>query len=197
MRSGRRLSPFSLRARCGSACGITYNHFLSAGDEPLLYCGKRKMFPVVSAAVAGWNAVERRAGLRFGHFEGTKRSMKKAGGAPAAQLCPRDVGCRVSGSDMADREPRVFSDGEVIDIVASARYIDTPHVPHGGMLASCSRKRPHFVGRRPCLHELETVGDHRERKSLRQSIESESLFHYTSLARPRAQNGAQASRAEA
>jgi hypothetical protein len=33
--------------------GFTYNHFLFAGDEPLLFhCGKRKMFPLVSAAVA-------------------------------------------------------------------------------------------------------------------------------------------------
>ncbi len=33
--------------------GFTYNHFLIAGDEPLLFhCGKRKMFPLLSAAVA-------------------------------------------------------------------------------------------------------------------------------------------------
>jgi flavorubredoxin len=33
--------------------GLTYNHFLISGDEPLLFhCGKRKMFPLVSAAVA-------------------------------------------------------------------------------------------------------------------------------------------------
>ena len=33
--------------------GLTFNHFLIAGDEPLLFhCGKRKMFPLVSAAVA-------------------------------------------------------------------------------------------------------------------------------------------------
>jgi flavorubredoxin len=33
---------------------------------------------------------------------------------------------------MADREPRVLSDGEVIDVGGKRfRYIDTPHVPHG------------------------------------------------------------------
>jgi hypothetical protein len=32
---------------------LTFNHFLITGDEPLLFhCGKRKMFPFVSAAVA-------------------------------------------------------------------------------------------------------------------------------------------------
>jgi hypothetical protein len=34
--------------------GFTFNHFLFAGDEPLLFhCGKRKMFPLVSAASPG------------------------------------------------------------------------------------------------------------------------------------------------
>jgi hypothetical protein len=33
--------------------GFTYNHFLILGDEPLLFhCGLRKMFPLVSSAVA-------------------------------------------------------------------------------------------------------------------------------------------------
>jgi hypothetical protein len=47
--------------------------------------------------------------------------------APEAQLAHGLVGCRVSVSDMADREPRVLSDGEVIDIGGKRlRYIDTP-----------------------------------------------------------------------
>src|SRR5215472_16916037 len=50
--------------------GFTYNHFLIAGDEPLLFhCGKRKMFPLVSAAVARIMPVERLRWLGFGHFE--------------------------------------------------------------------------------------------------------------------------------
>jgi len=33
--------------------GFTFNHFLILGDEPLLFhCGLRKMFPLVSEAVA-------------------------------------------------------------------------------------------------------------------------------------------------
>jgi hypothetical protein len=52
--------------------------------------------------------------------------------APAAQLTRGMMGCRVSVGDMADRGPRVLSDGEVIDIGGKRfRYIDTPHVPHG------------------------------------------------------------------
>jgi len=50
--------------------GLTFNHFLFTGDEPLLFhCGKRKMFPLVSAAVARVMAVERLRWLGFGHFK--------------------------------------------------------------------------------------------------------------------------------
>jgi flavorubredoxin len=115
--------------------GFTYNHFLFTGAEPLLFhCGKRKMFPLVSAAVARVMPVERLRWLGFGHFEADEcGSMNEwLAAAPAAQLTHGMVGCRVSVSDMADREPRVLSDGEVVDIGGrSFRYIDTPHVPHG------------------------------------------------------------------
>lgn len=44
--------------------------------------------------------------------------------APNAQLTHGVTGCRVSVSDMADRAPRVLSDGEVIDIGSKRfRYI--------------------------------------------------------------------------
>ena len=40
--------------------GLTFNHFLITGDEPLLFhCGKRKMFPLVSTAVAWIMPLER------------------------------------------------------------------------------------------------------------------------------------------
>jgi hypothetical protein len=68
-------------------------------------------------------------GLGFGHFEADEcGSMNEwLAAAPAAQLAHGVVGCRVSVSDMADREPRLLSDGEVIDIGGKRfRYIDTP-----------------------------------------------------------------------
>jgi len=50
--------------------GLTFNHFLFNGEEPLLFhCGKRKMFPLVSAAVSRVMPVERLRWLSFGHFE--------------------------------------------------------------------------------------------------------------------------------
>ena len=54
--------------------------------------------------------VERLRWLGFGHFEADEcGSMNEwLAAAPAAQLTHGMVGCRVSVSDMADREPRVF-----------------------------------------------------------------------------------------
>src|SRR5258707_5469828 len=50
--------------------GLTFNHFLITGDEPLLFhCGKRKMCPLVSAAVARIMPLERLRWLAFGHFD--------------------------------------------------------------------------------------------------------------------------------
>src|SRR6266498_4027245 len=115
--------------------GFTYNHFLILGDEPLLFhCGRRKMFPLVSDAVSKIIHVDKLRWLTFGHFEADEcGSMNEwLAAAPQAQLAHGMVGCRVSVADMADRPPRVLSDGEVIDIGGKRlRYIDTPHVPHG------------------------------------------------------------------
>jgi len=115
--------------------GFTYNHFLILGDEPLLFhCGRRKMFPLVSGAVAKIIPPERLRWLTFGHFEADEcGSMNEwLAVAPHAELAHGMVGCRVSVADMADRPPRVLADGEAIDIGGKRlRYIDTPHVPHG------------------------------------------------------------------
>src|ERR1700720_2188926 len=69
--------------------GLTYNHFLITGDEPLLFhCGKRKMFPLVSAAVARIMPVQLLRWLAFGHFEadecGSMNEWLEA--APTAEL---------------------------------------------------------------------------------------------------------------
>jgi flavorubredoxin len=83
---------------------------------------------------------------------------------------------------MADREPRVLSDGEVIDIGGKRfRYIDTPHVPHGWDAGVMFEETTSTllcgdlftrVGNGPAITESDII---------EQSIMSESLFHYTSL----------------
>ena len=92
------------------------------------------MFPLVSGAVAKIIPLDKLRWLTFGHFEADEcGSMNEwLAAAPQAQLAHGMVGCRVSVADMADRPPRILSDGEVIDIGGKRlRYIDTPHVPHG------------------------------------------------------------------
>jgi flavorubredoxin len=115
--------------------GFTFNHFLILGDEPLLFhCGLRKMFPLVSECLARIMPVDRLRWLAFGHFESDEcGSMNEwLAVAPKAQLAHGATCCQVSLADMADRAPRVLTNGEVIDIGGKrCRYIDTPHVPHG------------------------------------------------------------------
>lgn len=115
--------------------GFTFNSFLIRGEEPLLFhCGLRKMFPLVSAAVARVIPIERLRWITFGHFEADEcGSMNEwLAAAPRAELAHGMIGSMVSVADMADRPPRVLANGEVIDLGGrSVRYIDTPHVPHG------------------------------------------------------------------
>ena len=115
--------------------GFTFNHFLIRADEPMLFhCGKRKMFPVLSEAVAKLMPLDRLRWASFGHFEADECGAMNEwlAAAPHAELVHGMIGCRTSISDMADRAPRVMADGEVLDIGGRrVRYIDTPHVPHG------------------------------------------------------------------
>jgi flavorubredoxin len=165
--------------------GFTFNHFLVAGDEPLLFhCGLRKMFPLVSAAVAKIMPVERLRWLSFGHFESDEcGSMNEwLAAAPHAQVAHGMTGCMVSISDMAARAPRILSDGQVIDLGGKRlRYIDTPHVPHGwdaGVMFEetsgtllCGDLFTH-TGHGPALTESDIVAP---------AIATEDFFQYTSL----------------
>jgi flavorubredoxin len=115
--------------------GFTFNHFLIVGNEALLFhCGLRKMFPLVSEAVARIIPLTKLRWLGFGHFEADEcGSMNEwLAACPHAEPMHGAVGCMVSIADMADRPPRLLADGELVDIGGKRiRYIDTPHVPHG------------------------------------------------------------------
>jgi flavorubredoxin len=115
--------------------GFTFNQFLVLGEAPLLFhCGHRRMFPLVSAAVARVLPPEQLRWISFGHIEadecGAMNEWLTA--APDVTVAHGAVGSRVSLDDMADRPPRTLADGEVVDLGGKrVRYIDTPHVPHG------------------------------------------------------------------
>jgi len=115
--------------------GFTFNHFLIRGEEPLLFhCGKRKMFPMLSEALAKIIPIGKLRWASFGHFEADECGGMNEwlAAAPHAELMHGMVGCRLSVADMADRPPRMLTNDQVVDIGGKRiRYIDTPHVPHG------------------------------------------------------------------
>src|SRR6476620_1213940 len=116
--------------------GFTFNEFLLMGDEPLMFhTGLRKMFPLNREALARIVAPERLRWITFGHYEADECGAMNEwlAVAPKAEVAHGQTGCLVSLNDMADRAPRVLTDGESIDLGGGkrVRYIDTPHTPHG------------------------------------------------------------------
>jgi len=115
--------------------GLAFNQFLVLGDEPLLFhTGMRGLFPLVSAAVAKLMPIEKLRWISFGHYEADESGAMNAwlAAAPKAEVAHGMVGCGVSLNDQADRAPRMLQHNEVIDLGGKrARYLDTPHVPHG------------------------------------------------------------------
>lgn len=115
--------------------GFTFNQFLIAADEPMLFhCGGRGMFPLISAAASTITPLERIRWISFGHVEsdecGSMNLWLEA--APNAEVVFNPLGCMVSLNDLADRPPRPLSDDEVLDLGGKrVRIIATPHVPHG------------------------------------------------------------------
>jgi flavorubredoxin len=114
--------------------GFTFNQFLVKADEPLLFhTGPRRMFPLVSDAIARVLPLSSLRWITFGHVEadecGAMNELLAA--APRAEVAHGAGGCMVSLDDMCDRTPRRLADGEVIDLGGKrVRHFDTPHVPH-------------------------------------------------------------------
>ena len=115
--------------------GFAFNQFLVDADEPLLFhTGARGMYPLVSAAVASVIPVERLRWISFGHVESDECGAMNQflAAAPESQVVFNATGVLVSLNDLADRPPRILSDGEVLDIGGKRiRMVETPHVPHG------------------------------------------------------------------
>jgi flavorubredoxin len=118
----------------GPPGGITFNQFVVAGDEPLLFhTGTRRLFPAVHAAVA---TVVDPAEIRWiGSGHASRPDEYGALGqweavAPHAGTAHGLAGCFLCLSDMSSRPPRPLADGEVLDIGGHRlRWLDTPHVP--------------------------------------------------------------------
>ena len=127
-----RLSTFIPQVEPG---GLAFNQFLLLGEEPLLFhTGMRGLFPSVRDAIAKLMPVEKLRWITFGHYEADEcGSMNEwLAIAPQAEVAHGMTGVMVSLNDMADRPPRILAHGQAIDLGGKrARYLDTPHVPHG------------------------------------------------------------------
>lgn len=117
------------------AGGFSFNQYLIADDEPLLFhTGPRKMFPLVHEAVASVLPIEQLRYIAFSHVEADECGALNDWLAAAPQSVPvcGTVAAMVSISDLADRPPRALADGELLPLGAHAvRWFDTPHLPHG------------------------------------------------------------------
>jgi len=115
--------------------GFTFNSYLIADDEPLLFhTGYRKLFPLTLEAIG---KVLPPASLRWiggSHFEsdefGALNDLLAA--APAATPFGSEIGVLTSINDYAARPARALADGEEFSIgKRRMKWLYTPHVPHG------------------------------------------------------------------
>jgi flavorubredoxin len=118
----------------GGAGAFNFNQYLIADDEPLLFhTGPRRMFPLVSEAIARIVPLQQLRYLAFSHFEADEcGSLNEflAAAPNAVPVCSR-VAAMVSVDDVADRPSRPLADGEVLKLGRHAvRWFDTPHLPH-------------------------------------------------------------------
>ncbi len=116
--------------------GFTFNQFLVAGEDPLLFhTGPRQLFPSVSATVERLMPVERLRWISFGHWEADESGAINSwlDASNQAEVAVGILGAMISGADQCDRPPLApLDDGHVLDLGGKRmRWIDTPHVPHG------------------------------------------------------------------
>ena len=115
--------------------GFSFNQYLIVDDDPLLFhTGLRKMFPLVSEAVASVMPVERLRYIAFSHVEADECGALNQWLAAAPQAMPvcSQVAAMTSITDMADRPPRALADAETLALGQhTVQWFDTPHLPHG------------------------------------------------------------------
>ncbi len=115
--------------------GFTFNSYLVAGDEPLLFhTGWRKLFAYTVEAVGTVMPVETLRWIGGSHFEGDEFGALNDFLAVAPRATPfgAEIGVMTSLNDFASRPARGFGDGEEFSLGGrTMRWLYTPHVPHG------------------------------------------------------------------
>jgi hypothetical protein len=123
--------------------GFTFNQILIAGSEPLLFhTGQRRLFPVVSEAVAHLlGDLTKLRFVSFSHVEADECGSLNLwlAAAPNAQPVCGKIGALVSVNDLADRAPLALGDGEELALGDGeelalgshrVRWLDAPNLPH-------------------------------------------------------------------
>ena len=114
---------------------FNFNQYLIAEEAALVFhTGPRKLFPLVSEAIAKVMPLEQLRYVAFSHYEADECGALNdfLAAAPRAEpVCSR-VAAMVSVNDGATRPARALADGEVLSLGSHRmRWHDTPHVPHG------------------------------------------------------------------
>ena len=113
---------------------LRFNQVLIDADEPLLFhAGMKALFPLVSGAVSKIMPLEKLRWISYGHHEADESGAVNdwLSVAPQAQVAVGEIGCMLSANDQSLRAPRVWNDGETLDLGGKrVRYVYTPHVPH-------------------------------------------------------------------
>ena len=117
------------------AGAFSFNQYLIADDDSLVFhTGPKRMFPLVSEAIAKIIPVGRLRYIAFSHFEADECGSLNdflAAAPTSVPVCSR-VAAMVSVDDVADRPARPLADGETLKLGRhEVRWYDTPHLPHG------------------------------------------------------------------
>jgi flavorubredoxin len=115
--------------------GFTFNSYLVADEEPLLFhTGYRRLFQATAEAVGKVMPVEKLRWIGGSHFEGDEFGALNEflAAAPQATAFGAEIGVLTSITDFASRPARGLGDGEEFSIGnRHMKWLYTPHVPHG------------------------------------------------------------------
>lgn len=115
--------------------GFTFNSYLVADDEPLLFhTGYRKLFPAIHKAIGKVMPAGKLRWIGGSHFEGDEFGAlnELLAAAPQATAFGAEIGVLTSLNDFAIRPARGLADGEEFSIGSRRlKWLYTPHVPHG------------------------------------------------------------------
>ena len=115
--------------------GFTFNSYLIADDEPLLFhTGLRRLFPITLEAIGKVMPAGKLRWIGGSHFEsdefGALNDLLAA--APEATPFGTEIGVLTSLNDYASRPARGLGDGEEFSLGSRRmKWVYTPHVPHG------------------------------------------------------------------